>query len=274
MKKLTFLFVIVLAVAFYSCKENLAVVPDAPVVDTARKVMVEEFTGVRCVGCPSGSAELQSLLDQFGENLVVVSIHTSDFGSPFPTSNHDFRTPEAEEIADHLGRPAAYPSAVVNRKDFDGGAYFLQSSKELWSGHILQELEEDLKLTVNITKDYDPITRDFEVRVSGIAEEDISGDLKLTIMITENNIVDPQDDEVNGFIQDYNHKHVFRTTMTEPKGDLLQTNMSVGDSYDKTYSMTLPEGWKTEDCEVIAFVNLINGQKKEILQVESAHVEE
>ncbi len=274
MKKLVFLFVIVLTVAFFSCKENLAVVPDPPVIDTARKVMVEEFTGVRCVGCPSGSAELQSLLDQFGDNLVVVSIHTSDFGTPYPTSEHDFRTQEAEEIADYLGRPAAYPSAVVNRKDFDGGAYFLQSAKELWAGHIVNEFEEDPKLTVNITKEYNPTTRDLEVRVSGVAEEDITGDLKLTIMITENNIVDPQDDELNGFTQDYNHKHVFRTTMTEPKGDLLVTDMSIGDSYDKTYSMTLSDGWKIADCEIIAFVNLIDGQKKEILQVESSHVED
>lgn len=271
MKKLVFLFAII---SFFSCEENMPIVPDAPIIDTDRKVMVEEFTGVACVGCPSGSAELENLLNVFGENLIVVSIHTSDFGTPFPSSQYDFRTNEAEEIADYLGRPAAYPSAVVNRKDFDGGAYFLQSDKTLWSGFISQELEEDPKLTVNITKVFNETTRELEVRVSGSAEEDIVGDLRLTIMITENNIIDPQDDEINGFTPDYNHKHVFRTTLTNSTGDPLVTNMSEGDSYDETYTMTLSEDWKTADCEIIAFVNLIDGQKKEILQVESTHVED
>lgn len=275
MKKLSFLFAVVLtATLFFSCDENLAIVPESVVVDTERKVMIEEFTGVACVGCPAGSRELESLLDQFGENLVVVSIHTSDFGTPFATSNHDFRTQEAEEIADYLGRPAQYPSAVVNRKDFDGGVYILQSPKELWAGRIVEELEEAPKLTVNITKDFDPTTRKLDVRVSGRAEEDITGDLRLTIMVAENNIIDPQDDEVNGFTQDYNHKHVFRTTMTEPTGDPLVSNMSQGDSYDRSYSLTLDDGWKIKDCEVIAFVNLINGQEKEILQVDASKVED
>lgn len=271
MKKLVFLFAIV---SFFSCEENMPIVPDAPVIDTARKVMVEEFTGVACVGCPSGSAELELLLSQYGSNLVVVSIHTSDFGTPLPSSNFDFRTNEAEEIADYLGRPAAYPSAVVNRKDFDGGAYFLQSDKTLWSGFISQELEEDPKLSVNITKAYNDATRELEVRVSGSAEEEIVGDLRLTIMVTENNIIDAQDVENVGIVEDYKHKHVFRTTMTQSTGDPLVTDMSVGDTYDKTYTMTLSDEWKTADCEIIAFVNLVNGQKKEILQVESAHVED
>jgi hypothetical protein len=272
MKKIIFLFVF--AIAFYSCRENMPIVPEAPIIDTARKVMVEEFTGVACVGCPSGSAELELLLSQYGENLVVVSIHTSDFGSPLPTSQYDFRTSEAEEIADYLGRPAAYPSAVVNRKDFNGGAYFLQSDKTLWSGFISQELEEDPMLTVNITKEFNATTRELEVRVTGSAEEELVGDLRLTIMITENNIIDAQDVENVGIVEDYKHKHVFRTTMTQPTGDPLVTNMAVGDTYDKTYTMTLSADWKTVDCEIIAFVNLIDGQKKEILQVESAHVED
>lgn len=271
MKKLVFLFTIVI---FFSCEENMPIVPEAPIITTERKVMVEEFTGVACVGCPSGSAELELLLEQYGDNLVVVSIHTSDFGSPLPTSQYDFRTQDAEEIADYLGRPAAYPSAVVNRKDFDGGAYFLQSDKTLWSGFISQELAGDPKLSVNITKEYNPTSRELEVRVSGIAKVDIIGELRLTIMVTENNIVDAQDVENVGIVDDYKHKHVFRATMTEPKGDPLVTDISTGDNYDKTYTMTLSEDWKIADCKVIAFVNLIDGQKKEILQVESAKVEE
>ena len=208
------------------------------------------------------------------KRLVIVSIHTSDFGTPLPNSQHDFRTQDAEEIADYLGKPGNYPSAVINRKDFDGGAYFLQIGKQEWAGYINQELEKEPQLTVNITKEYDSSTRELEVKVSGTAKEDIVGELRLTIMIVENNIVDPQIKEGVGVIDDYNHKHVFRKTMTNPTGDQLITNLSIGDSYDENYSMILSEDWKPENCEIIAFVSLIDGQSKEVLQTDLEHVED
>lgn len=271
MNKLVFLFVIVL---FFSCRETMPNIPDDPIPPTERKVLIEEFTGVDCPNCPFGSEELEILFSQFGENLVIVSIHTSDFGTPFPNSQHDFRTSEAEEIADYLGRPAAYPSAVVNRKDFDGGAYFLQLGQQEWVGYIDQELEKEPQLDVNITKEYDPSIRELKVKVSGMANESIVGELRLTIMIVENNIIDPQIKDGVGIIDDYSHKHVFRKTMTQTTGDQLITNLSKGESYDVDYSMIFSEDWKSENCEIIAFVSLINGQIKEVLQADSEHVED
>lgn len=271
MKKLIFLFVIV---ALFSCKETMPDVPDNPPPPTERKVLIEEFTGVECSGCPFGSEELELLSSQFGENLVIVSIHTSDFGTPYPNSLYDFRTSEAEEIADYLGRPGTYPSAVINRKDFDGGAYFLQLGKQEWVGYINQELEKDPQLTVNITKEYDSSIRELKVKVSGVANENIVGELRLTILIVENDIVDPQNKEGVGIIDDYNHKHVFRKTMTNPTGDQISASLSTGESYDVDYSMILSEDWKPENCEIIAFVNLIDGQSKEVLQADSEHVED
>lgn len=272
MKKLLLFFVIVL---FFSCEENLPVVPDPPIVDSDRKVLVEEFTGVGCVQCPAGSAELENLLSIYGENLVVVSIHAGDFSEPLSQSSFSFKTEDGENLINYLGNPAFYPSAVVNRKDFDGGSYRLQYGREKWAGFISQELEEDPKILVNINKTFDPISRNLEVQVSGIANEDISGELRLTIIITESNIVDAQlDDAQGGLVEDYVHKHVFRDAITEYDGEAIATNMSQGDNYDITKTLVLPDEWNSVECEVIAFVNLVNGEQKEILQVESVHVEE
>ena len=275
MKKLLFLVVIVL---FFSCKENMPVVPPLPQIDSARKVLVEEFTGVGCVQCPSGSIELENLLSEnlYGENLVVVSIHAGDFSNPLPESTINFQTTEGEALINYLGNPAFYPSAVVDRKDFDGGSYRLQAGKSKWAGFIAQELAEDPKVTVNISKTYEPSTRKLSVQVFGLANEALTGELRLTVMISESNIVNAQlDDAQGGLVLDYVHNHAFRTTMTNFDGDAFATQMNKGDNYDVTLgSITLPEDWKSEDCEIIAFVNLIDGQSKEVLQVESAHVED
>jgi len=272
MKKLLLFFVIVL---FFSCKENCPVVPDPPIIDSARKVLVEEFTGVGCVQCPAGSAELENLLAVYGANLVVVSIHAGDFSEPLAQSNFSFKTEAGENLINYLGNPAFYPSAVVNRKDFDGGSYRLQFGREKWAGFISQELEESPKILVNINKTFDATSRTLEVQVSGIANEDIIGELRLTIMVTESNIVDAQlDSEQGGLVEDYVHKHAFRGAMTEFDGEAIGINVVQGANYDITKTMTIPEEWNSAECEIIAFVNLVNGENKEVLQVESTHVED
>lgn len=269
------LFLFFVSVLFFSCEENMPVIPDAPDITSDKKVLVEEFTGVQCVNCPIGSTELENLLAIYGDNLIVVSIHAGDFAPPYPQNQYDFRTPEAENIINYLGNPPAYPSAVINRKDYDGGFYILQYPLARWAGFIDQELETDAKLGVTITKEYTTETRELKVQVTGLATETLTGDLRLTIMITENNIVDAQETPGAGIVLDYNHKHVFRTTMTNFDGDSFATGLNAGDNYNESYSMILPDEWKASDCEVIAFVSLVTGdENKEVLQAAQEHVED
>ncbi len=271
MKKIVFLLLVVF---FFSCKENMPVVPLPPPIDSERVVLVEEFTGVGCVQCPQGSVELENLLGIYGENLVVVSIHAGDFVNPLPQSNVNFKTDEGEALINYLGSPPFYPSAVVNRKDFDGGNYRIQTGRNNWVSFIDQELQDDPKILVNIAKTYDEDTRELQVEITGVALEDITGELRMTIMITESNIVDAQldDQAASGIVLDYVHKHAFRTTMTNFDGEKFSDQMSEGDNYSVTKTMTLPEEWVAAECEIVAFVNLIDGQNKEVLQARSTHV--
>ena len=274
MKRYIF-FLFFVSILFFSCEENMPVIPDGPDVTSDRKVLVEEFTGVQCVNCPTGSLELENLLSLYGDNLIVVSIHAGDFAPPYPQNQYDFRTTEADNLINYLGNPPAYPSAVINRKDFDAGFYILQYPLSKWAGFIDQELETNAKIGVTITKDYNPTTRELKVQVTGLAAETLSGDLRLTIMITESNIVDAQETPGAGLILDYNHKHVFRTTMTSFDGDSFATQLNAGDNYDESYSMILPDDWKAAECEVIAIVSLVQGdENKEVLQAAQEHVED
>ena len=271
MKNHVFVLLLV-SVLFFSCKEKEPGITSPP--PGERKVLVEEFTGVDCQGCPEGSAELENLLSIYPENLIVVSIHAGDFAPPIAQSTYDFRTPEAEDLISYLGKPNAYPSAVINRKDFDGGFYLIQYLINRWAGFIAEEIVEKPKVDVNISKTFDPVTRQLKVQVSGIANEDISGDLRLTILVKESNIINAQRTS-SGVVEDYNHKHVFRTTLTDYAGDSFASEMNAGDNYDKTYEMILPEEWKASNCDVIAFVSLVReNTDKEVLQAEQVSVED
>lgn len=146
--------------------------------------------------------------------------------------------------------------------------------KSFWAGFINQEIGLQPKLSVIISKSYDSMTRELSVQVSGEAQFDIFGDLKLNILITESDIVDSQLTPDVGVVEDYVHNYVLRTTMTESTGDNLAVDLMTGATYEKNYSMILPEEWDESSCEIIAFVNLIEGQQKDILQVESIQVED
>ena len=100
---------------------------DCPLVDESvvsgqeRQVLIEEFTGVRCVNCPAGSQAIEDLLAIPGERLVAISIHASGpFSPPYPESLYDFQTPDGENLLNFLGIPLGFPTAVVNRHQFAG----------------------------------------------------------------------------------------------------------------------------------------------------------
>jgi hypothetical protein len=273
MKKLNVVFLFITFLMFFSCEQNEVEITEPVTINFTKKVLVENFVGVRIISIQSGAEELDNLKSLYGDDLIIVSIPSSDFGQPFPSSQHDFRITEGEEITEYIGHPLGYPSAVINRKDFDGGDYFLPKVKSFWAEFIDQEIGLQPKLSVIISKNYDSLTRELSVQISGEAKVDIIGDLKLNILITESNIVDSQEVLDVGVVENYVHNHVLKTTMTESTGDNLAINLMNGATYEKNYSMILPDDWDESNCEVIAFVNLIDGQQKEILQVESTQVE-
>ena len=40
-----------------------------------RSVLIEDFTGQRCVNCPNAADEIAKLHEQYGDAIIAVSIH-------------------------------------------------------------------------------------------------------------------------------------------------------------------------------------------------------
>ena len=259
---------------FSACKENLLEIPCLSCKDTTppppdvKKVVIEEFTGVRCKSCPGGSIALKDLQEIHGENLIVVAIHSGDFSPPLPTSTFDFRTDDGEKIFDFLGAPDGYPSAVINRNKFGGN--FLQQGQDAWSGYINQELTETTKVKLDITKSYDPGTRVLSINLGIDVKEDMPGDYKYTLLITESGIVDLQN--VDGvMVPDYVHNHVLRDVLTAHNGDLIAENLVAGARIEKTLNFVLPSDWIAENCTIVGHLSE-TGVGKHILQAEQVGI--
>ena len=275
----------ILAVVFLftACDEIMPVIDclscgddDTIVIDPQdKRVLVEEFTGVRCINCPGGSATIEDLLSIHGEKLVAVSIHAEFFAEPYPENQYDFRTDDGESLINFLGLPEAYPSAVIDRKIYQGESDLQLVGQGSWAGRIGNQLLEIAKISMEIENTYNSGTRALTVKVKGQAQENIDEEVRLTIMITESGIVDAQLTPESSPDKDLNyvHKHVFRDALTAFDGDVLSASMFANDSFEETYTFTLPQGWDADKCEVIAFTHL-SESSKEVLQATQKHVTE
>lgn len=235
-----------------------------------RKVLIEEFSGVRCPNCPDGAEEIENLVALYGENLVPISIHASgSFAVPLPNSQFDFRTEDGEELLDLLGVPLGYPAAVVNRVPPNGSSR-LQQTQSIWAGIIDQVIQQAPVLSIDLALNYDEDLRAVSVNVSILPNETISSDVALSVALVEDNIQDPQLSS-SGLIEEYMHRHVFRKMLSAPKGNLLNTPLERGQLVASDFNITLEAGWKATDISIIAFVHRV-GDNKEVLQVEEIKI--
>ena len=268
-------FVAILFILNSSCLEEIG--PSVTIEKTDRIVLIEEFTGVRCVNCPQGSAEIQALLNTYGESLIAISIHAGTFSDPYSDSNIDFRTDDGTELIGYLNAPstgpAGYPAAVVNRKLHNGAGQDRAVFQSSWSGIIGNELQLKADVQIELNKSYDPVTRVLTINPTLFFQEDIPGDVNFTALITQDSIVDVQLDQAG---KDYNyvHKHVLRDVITGSySGDLVGTDIAKDKLETLNYSYTIPTEWNAKKCNIVVFVNRNNGATLDVLQAAEAHVE-
>ncbi len=258
---------------FWSCDENSPVIPclscgdgDVTVEPTDKKILVEEFTGVRCVNCPAGSAEIENLLDIHGERMIAVSIHAGFFSTPYLNSNVDFRTSEGTALEGFLDAPLGYPTAVINRKLFENQDD-LQLSQASWAGLIQQEKSELSPLVLDLTIDFDEASRELTATTKIQPAETLTGDYRYSVMVIESGVKDPQLTPDNGVVDDYSHKHVLRDMMTPFNGEDIEETFTVGTTVEKVHQMTLPDDYESTKVSVIVIVHK-DGDSREVVQVE------
>lgn len=264
-------YILVLFIIF-SCSEippeiNPIGQGEPPVVDTtARKVLIEEFTGVRCVNCPAGTVEAQRLIEQYQGQVIAVAIHAGSFAQPYPESIVDFRVPETASLLSYLKSPLGYPSAVLNRRLFEGERD-LQLSKSLWPVFVAEEVAREAAVKIDLAVSYNENSRQTQVDVAMTALQAIDADpLKLSVMLVEDNVADVQLTP-EGKKADYVHRHNLRDMLTAFNGNTIIDGLPLGETVNRNYFYNLPEQWVAEECSIVAFVHL-DGAILDVLQVE------
>ncbi len=276
MNKILNLTTIALSIAILSCCDEIP--PTITPCQTNRVVLVEEFTGVSCVNCPTGAEKLEQLSSQNPGKVIAVAIHAGYFSTPSTNNSyHDLRSDDGlllESLV--LGPVSGYPSASINRKIFTGENQ-LPTNLTKWAGYISTEICDRPIAELSATSTYDAQDSMATVTVNMTPSTYFTGsleeDLALSIMITENNIIGYQLTP-QGSNSNYVHKHVLRDVISSDyTGDILITKGNVLSPQQVVISdYKIPAEWNPDNCHIVAFIHYKSDANKSVQQAIEIHL--
>jgi hypothetical protein len=261
-------FILLFCYLICSCTEVPVVLPNHdpnPGNTITQNVLIEEYTGVRCQNCPAGALLLEELKAIHGKRLVILSIHGGFFAQPTNVENKlNLDNPFGRELITAFDQPQGYPSAMIDRKIFDG-----QSSRFLggnfWAGYIDQEKNKSPQVGIDLNTTLNDSTRKLSITVLIQGLIDLSAQpLFLSVALAENNIKDAQLTPV-GIDTTYIHRHVMRTFLGSVFGNALEP-ITPNQTTSYNFNVDIPVEWNLNQLYIAAFVHK-PGTSYEVLQV-------
>lgn len=236
---------------------------------TPKKVLISDFTGVRCPNCPNAAKKIHELDSAYPGRLVAIALHVKN--NPFTTPHiptADYRTWEATQIFDLLGKSGALPIGAIDQVKFLTESQILVNVDK-WTNYFLQRISTVSPVNIIITpKAVVGQNRTYIVNVKTEFHLSIPNETFLTVAITESGMKSPQT-QPDGHVDSlYEHKHVLRTTLTDPRGNLLMNNPEINRVIIKEFKITIPAEWDENNCEVNAYVHR-NASVFDVYQAES-----
>ncbi len=222
-----------------------------------KNILIEDFTGQRCVNCPKGSQAIEQLQESdFGSRIVAVGIHSGPFGkNASGTKLLSLATQTGCDYFDYW-KVEAQPGALINRQK-----PVLYNVLD-WTTEVGKQLSA--KANLAITAEAKVNGSNIDITVSEKAIENVAG--KLQVWVIEDNIMDIQTmpdardenpDWTGGNKRDYVHNHVFRTSVNDPMGDDFSINKD--EEKQQSFVQALDAAWNPANLSIVVFVYNDNG---------------
>ncbi len=235
-----------------------------------QKVLVEYFTGHRCPNCPTESYKLKLLMQQYGDRLIVISVHAGSFAEPLSTGNYtsDFRTVTGNELDATFGVTAiSTPNALVNRTDYEGNIVLSPAS---WAGAISVQMLKPPSAGLFLQPEIQGNIIHLNAGIKPL--KNIEGTYMISAYIVEDSIVSYQKNNnpeigTTPEIANYVHRYMLRGSMNGTFGDTIFSPQALTtDSFAVQYTTALNPSWNTQKLYVVCFI--YNKETDEVLQTE------
>lgn len=311
MKKLIFFGLLLLTVVFNSCDKVEFPYPVKPSVDldttlypgawssyvanewptftantnTNRNVLIEDFTGHRCIYCPAAADIAHNLHSANPDRIFVASLHAGPTGiGDFqvvvaPDYPVDFTNPNALEIGTWFGTNdtgfPGNPRGPVNRVT-QGGAIF--QSPNAWTSMSSSIISaNDLKVNIQSKVNYYAATKGAFLHTEVEKLDQNLGELSMVVYLIEDSLVGDQKMSDNTHNSSYIHRDIMRGCIDgNTWGRTLQASDMIDNKYYLNYSFLVPNqldgNFNVENMHLLIYV--YDKTSKEILQVIKQKIEE
>lgn len=216
--------------------------------EVGRAILIEDFTGQRCINCPTGTEIINGIVDTYGEdNVIAVGIHSGPLGFAGNSKTVGLMTDTGNEYYTHWDKEnkMGQPWVVFNRKTSPDSHY------NNWAAMVGLIISEKANLSVNIANAYDAASRTLTTTVGA---DGVNGTVngKLQVWIVEDGVKALQMMPDGSANKEYVHNHVFRAAVNGTWGE--DVTVKEGETTTKQYQYKLPETWNADNIAVVAFV--------------------
>lgn len=216
--------------------------------EVGRAILIEDFTGQKCINCPTGTEIINSIVETYGEdNVIAVGIHSGPLGFAGNSKTVGLMTDTGNEYYTRWDKEnkMGQPWVIFNRKTSPDSHY------NNWAAMVGTIISEKANLSVKIANAYDAATRTLTTTVGA---DGVNGTVngKLQVWIVEDGVKALQMMPDGKSNKEYIHNHVFRAAVNGTWGE--DVTVKEGETTTKQYSYVLPEAWNADNIAIVAFV--------------------
>lgn len=216
--------------------------------EVSRAVLIEDFTGQRCIKCPNAADEITRLQEEYGEDKVIaVGIHGGALAVYSNAKVKGLRTALGDEYNNYWN-VETWPTGIIDRQG-------QPVTHDRWSSLVRSEIEKTSPVTLSVSSWYDEATNSLFVDTDVFSSETKS--CKLQVWLTEDGIVAPQQMPDGSMNQEYVHNHVLRAAVNGTWGEGI--SLKEGEHSTFHHSIILHEEWEVENLSFVVFVYDDNG---------------
>ncbi|MDY6148074.1 MAG: Omp28 family outer membrane lipoprotein [Porphyromonas sp.] len=215
----------------------------------SRTVLIEDFTGVKCVNCPQAAKVVHSTAEQLKGHAIPVSIHGH---VSFTPEQHPLFSKDGEEYCRFFGvyDKGSLPSGVFSRKELVGlDGKYCSTTYTTWNAFAAQVAKMPQLYKMELSASAKGRSISVKVKATATEAQKSNPKLKMQLWLLENGLIYPQDDKDLGKIKDYKHEHVLRQALNGTWG----TDYSVAQEYAAEFAVA-NETVVLTNCQVVAFV--------------------
>ena len=208
----------------------------------AKNVLIEDFTGQRCINCPLATNTISTLQASFGHDRVIsVAIHGGDLTLAAPTG-----------LANEIGNTYTAERGVSSKPKGEVDRTGQLLDQEKWGTTVLERIAMTAHVELGVENiAFDADTRELSFNVNAAA--DLTGAQGLLqVWLTESHIIKSQatpDHNRYPYDLNYEHNHVLRACVSAKDGDALA--LAAGSSDTRTYKYILDADWVADNMSVV-----------------------